>query len=696
MPGLAGFTDNPFRDRSDLVRAAATLIQPLKPYKSLAGARVKLFPSTAPAFDDVAAQLEGFARPLWAIATMLGGDAGSGNLIHSWIEGIQVGVDPSSPEYWGDLGSFDQRMVEMEPIAFALLTAPDAVLRSLNEESKVNLENWLRQINRHDMPRNNWRWFRILVNLALAKVLGVPKDQVSHMMDEDFAILDQFYLGEGWSSDGVWGDERKQADYYSGSFAIQFAQLLYVRFADGDEVRVERYRQQAIGFASQYWRYFDVNGAAIPFGRSMTYRFACGAFWAALALVDVPLSSPLGSWGSIKGMLLRHLRWWSKQAEIFNSDGTLTIGFTYPNMYLSEDYNSRQSVYWCLKSFIVLSLPQDHPFWTSEEEPHPMSNLKQPECVNPLHVIWSTRHILCNSPEHHFLLSSGQMTTRKFKAREAKYGKFAYSSAFGFSVPTGPELHQLAPDSTLSISLDDGESWKVRWQPFRIRLQTVLVQGQGEAFEIPAISSIWKPFKYLDLEIETTLASLSPQFPGWHIRFHKVNGLDSLKAVPWSSGIQLVDASFAVLALSATGYHVPKISEAASDDLSEGCYSENSSILVSSQAGGSGAVNLTDLATAGIDEKVEGPAGEAFLIEADPNTNLIAQRTFIPSIRYYIKSSQGESGATEKPTESVLFATGIFGVSGHVDADGMAEMWKKRPTLRLGTDTKGNVLVQVS
>ncbi|KAJ4214586.1 hypothetical protein NW759_010141 [Fusarium solani] len=701
MTGLVGFTDNPFRERSDLVRAATALIQPLGSYRSPARARVKLFPSTAPAFDDVAAQLEGFARPLWAIQALLDDESDDGNPsigeAHSWIQGIQAGVDPSSSEYWGDIGPSDQRMVEMESIAFALLTVPGAMMRLLGRESTLNLTKWLQQINNHSMPRNNWRWFRVLVNLALVEALGVPRHEVTHMVDEDFALLDEFYLGQGWSSDGVWGDERKQADYYSGSFAIQFAQLLYIRFAKRDEERVQRYRQQAAEFASQYWRYFDVNGAAIPFGRSLTYRFAFGAFWAALALVDVQLSSPGGSLGSIKGMLMRHLRWWSKKPEIFNSDGTMTIGFAYPNMYLCEDYNSRQSVYWCLKSFIVLGLPEGHPFWTCEEEPHPMAKLslsKQPQVghPNPLQAIWPAHHILCNSHEHHYLLSSGQMTTRKFKAREAKYGKFAYSSAFGFSVPSGPELHQLAPDSTLSISLDDGETWKVRWRPFDVRLQTAFVSSHGDLHKVPAISSVWRPFKQLGMEIETILVPLTPHFPGWHIRSHKVTGLDCLRTVPCSEGIQLVDASFAISALSATGYHVPKD---APGDVTNGCFSDSSSILMISHAGSSGAVHITpDVAAASPTVETK-QKGESLLIEADPNTNLITQRTFIPSVKYNIRSAT--LNETETPTESVIFATGVFGVSSHnVDRGEMKKMWEKRPTVQLNIGTASGNTIQVS
>ncbi|KAF4463988.1 hypothetical protein FALBO_9184 [Fusarium albosuccineum] len=696
MAGLAGFSDNPFRDRSDLVRAAAALIQPLERYKSPAGARVKLYPSTAAGFDDVAAQLEGFARPLWAIATMLNEDSSQDlGELQSWIRGLKAGVDPQSPEYWGSLGSFDQRMVEMESIAFALLTAPEAMLGSLDSVSKTNLGNWLQQINNFTMPTNNWRWFRVLVNLALVKVLGFDKSKARQVMDDDFAALDQFYIGEGWSSDGVWGDERKQADYYSGSFAIQFAQLLYIRHAEDDEERVERYRQQATEFASQYWRYFDTNGAAIPFGRSMTYRFACGAFWAALAIVDVQLPNPVGSLGSIKGMLLRHLRWWSKQTEIFNADGTMTIGFTYPNMYMSEDYNSRQSVYWCLKSFIVLGLPADHPFWTCEEESHPMET----SSLSSTQIIWPPRHILCNSPEHHYLLSSGQMTTKKFKAREAKYAKFAYSSAFGFSVPTGLELHQLAPDSTLTISLDDGDSWKVRWEPFDVRTGTaVLITKEG--LEVPTLVSTWKPFSYLSLEIETTLIPLSPYFPGWHVRLHKVRGFDCLVSVPWCRNIQLIDTSFAIPALSKTGYHVPEVEEA-HGSISEGCFVQPASTLIKSQAGASGIINLTPGLVSEEESNGAAQAGleiDGLLIEADPNTNLIAQRTFIPSIRFSIGPDlqNGSISTEEKENETIVLASGVFAVSSqNINLGDITEMWDKPPALQVKTGTDGKAIVQI-
>lgn len=43
-----------------------------------------------------------------------------------------------------------------------------------------------------------------------------------------------------------------------------------------------------------------------------------------------------------------------------------TIGYCYPQMYMAERYNAPGSPYWGMKSFLLLALPDDHPFWIAE------------------------------------------------------------------------------------------------------------------------------------------------------------------------------------------------------------------------------------------------------------------------------------------------------------------------------------------
>lgn len=71
----------------------------------------------------------------------------------------------------------------------------------------------------------------------------------------------------------------------------------------------------------------------------MVYRFAVIATFSAMALCDIEPPAPL-QWGHVKGMVLRHLRTWSGNTDIFRSDGTLNIGYAYDNMYATENYNA--------------------------------------------------------------------------------------------------------------------------------------------------------------------------------------------------------------------------------------------------------------------------------------------------------------------------------------------------------------------
>ena len=68
------------------------------------------------------------------------------------------------------------------------------------------------------------------------------------------------YVGfPGWSRDGPEGV--KQLDYYSSSFAIQFAQLVYSKLAEKeDPERAKAYRQRANLFAAHFIHYFDPDG----------------------------------------------------------------------------------------------------------------------------------------------------------------------------------------------------------------------------------------------------------------------------------------------------------------------------------------------------------------------------------------------------------------------------------------------------
>ena len=340
-------------------------LDPLKSCYSAGRARLHLG-ETGVTYGQAAIELEAFSRPLWALVPFWAGGGSDPAFEEIYRRGLAAGADPQNPEYWGECGDYDQCFVEMAAIACGLLTVPEKLWDPLSDTEKQNLARWLDQINHHQIPECNWQFFMILVNLALKKC-GMPYDPDN--MARGLARIDSYYSGDGWSTDGA----SPQKDYYI-PWAIQYYGVLYSKFAaDTDPERAALYRGRAELFAQQFIYWFDQNGAALPYGRSLTYRFAQNCFWAACVWAGLE-PFPLGV---MKGLIVRNFNWWLEQ-KMFDRDGILTIGYCYPQMYMAERYNAPGSPYWGMKSFILLALPDDHPFWQAEALPLPELDAVKP------------------------------------------------------------------------------------------------------------------------------------------------------------------------------------------------------------------------------------------------------------------------------------------------------------------------------
>ncbi|KAF9882723.1 hypothetical protein FE257_005341 [Aspergillus nanangensis] len=618
---LHAFSQSPFRTRGDFQTACKALLDPLVSCFTPGSSRVKIGTSTT-RFDEGGAQIEGFARPLWGLAALLGGGYEYAEAAR-WREGFINGTDPHHPEFWGHIEDLDQRMVEMCPIGFTLAVAPHVFWDPLTPQQQENVANWLNSINEREMPNTNWLWFRVFANLGLRRN-GAPYSL--SRIEADMDHLDTFHVGGGWSNDGP--KSHHQMDYYSGSFAIQFLQLLYSKLAgDFDQPRAERYRERAKQFALDFVYYFDAKGASIPFGRSMTYRFAMVGFWGALAFADVDPPAPL-TWGIVKGLILRHFRWWATQGDMFNSDGTLSLGYSYANMYLTENYNSPGSPYWCCLSFVPLALPDSHAFWTAPEEPYPTTSL------SPVAALAYPKHIMVHRGGHSFLLSSGQACHYPVKATQAKYGKFAYSASFGYSVPTGSyQLEQFAPDSMLALSDDGGEIWQTR----RVTLNARFERPDGGA---PVLVSDWKPWP--DVEIETFLIPPVEGSENWHLRAHRIRT---------GRNLMTSEGAFAIYGCRSDN---GRILGSLAQNPYEGTMQDARQALTVSSAGAVGIVELQ--------MNVE-RAGRIVL--ADPNSNLMHGRTLLPSL-----------GANVDSGTHHWFVTAVFALPGDLQNDDGREEWR--------------------
>lgn len=550
--------------KKDFQQVVHELIKPLDPHFSAGCARLRLGYIGA-SYTQTGAEMEALARILWGIAPLLAG-GGSTTILRKLQTGIMNGTNPDHTEYWGDLVDYDQRAVEMAPLGVSLAMCPDHFWHCFDAETQDRLSAWLYQINGIKLNDNNWLFFRVLANLGLKKV-GARYDW--HALEQDLARIEDYYLGQGWYSDGT-APRPPRRDYYV-SFALHYYGLLYAAlFGEEDPERAAVFKERAATFAHDFIYWFSADGAAIPFGRSLTYRFAQGAFWGALVYAGVA-TLPLGV---VKGIILRHVRWWLRK-PIFTETGLLTIGYGYPNLFMSEQYNSYGSPYWALKFFLPLAMADDHPFWAAAAEPLPtLDRIKvQP---HPFFVICRD-----NTSDHVFTLAGGQYADTKLRHTAAKYSKFVYSTHFAFSVPTAQAGLSLgAFDNTLALS-EEGEYFRVRDKCLEVKLEGTVHYSKW---------SVWK-----DVVVETWLVPCLP----WHIRIHRIN-----------SGRQLIGAEGGFALGVLTNENIKEWHDSAV---------EKGTVCISTEKGVSGLVQLYG-----------NRQGE--LVRAGPNSNLLEGRTIIPTL----------------------------------------------------------------
>lgn len=563
---------NTKQDFTDLMHR---ILDPLLPCYSAGGARLHLG-ETGASYDQNAIELEAFSRPLWALAPFWLGGGSAPEFERIYQAGLDHGTDPAHPEYWGDTKDYDQCFVEMAAIACAILEVPEKAWEPLNPEARTHLAAWLGTINHHELPNCNWLFFRVLVNLALRSV-EMPWDPA--LLEQDLQNAESWYIGDGWYSDGS-PEVKPQRDYYI-PWALQYYGVLYSVFAaKEDPERAARFRQRAMEFGSQFMTWFDADGAALPYGRSLTYRFGQCAFYSACIWAGLePLPLPV-----MKGIIVRNLQWWMSK-PIFDRSGVLTVGYCYPQFFMSERYNAPGSPYWGLKTFIVLGLPDDHPFWTAEAAPLP---------VQPGVTELPAAHLLMQrTPDGQVnAYAPAEVEQNEHGQFAEKYGKFVYSTRFGFSASRSyAELAQAAPDSMLAF-LIGGQ---------------IFVRRHSQSFAVQdgKMVSTWSPFEGI-----TVTTEVEPTEQG-HIRRHTV--VSDRACTAWDCGFAV--AKFA-----------PGFAARAEDRT---------------------ALAANDRQRC----EVRGQTGAAEIVDAWPNTSLYVTNTVIPAVKYDIPV-----GTTTLVTEVTAFA----------------------------------------
>lgn len=321
-----------------------------------------------------------------------------------------------------------------------------------------------------------------------------------------------------------------------------------------------------------YW--FDEDGAALPFGRSLTYRFAQVSFWSACLMVGVyPYPVEV-----IKGLIVRHMQDWLKK-PVFDRNHILTIGYAYPDLVMGERYNGPGSPYWSLKTFAFLMLPDDHIFWSAK--PAPMPALEKVKLIPYADMLMSVYD------GHNTAYVPGRYSPAGHGQSQAKYGKFAYDTRFGFHVARSCfELHEAAPDSMLAFCINGYTYVRRICEDFTVSEDKVI--------------SSWSP--YPDIQVETTVI---PESWG-HRRIHRIVSNVECEAY---------DCGFGIASDPDDGY------EAGTEEGAAWAKNRYASCEVTGEY---------------MDDAGEWLLEPGVVIDADPNTNLLYPKAVIPAVKYRI------------------------------------------------------------
>lgn len=447
-----------------------------RPAVDLAARGPELMPVTMSNHSHAENWFELLTRPLWGLAGIAAAVPDDQWAVLAAT--LTRALDPEDAWYVGDADGTSQRCVEAAALGWGLAIAPERLWDPLPATAKDKVAAWLRAAYATPVADMNWHYFPVFAGHGLDRV-GIARDRSVSAAHLD--RVGEFLLDDAVFEDGPGG----RVDYYN-PFAFHTYALLHYRLCGDD-----RYVEPAAGFARRFRSWFAADGAAVPYGRSLGYRFAQGSLWGALAAADVEAVP----WREAAGFARRHLAWWWDR-PILDPEARLTVGCGYPNDALVEQYLTAGSPWWAMKVFTGLLAEPAHPFWTEEaSEPGPV--VEPDRAARAVHIRDTGGTVT---------RLNGQADRGGFRGSQATYAKFAYSTLAAFShASPGTGLESAVPDGELVFS-EDGRHWRGRDGG-----------AEGRIDENGAVTVAWRPWD--DVSVTT---SLEGTMDGRHVRVHVI------------------------------------------------------------------------------------------------------------------------------------------------------------------------------
>ncbi len=449
---MAGDKVQHIRNRKSLEDYAVSIIKPLLDGNSPVWDKNKPIIGKAHWAGHFYTYLEMYARPLWTLPFILKYRkktvyieySGKKEKIEDWYkEGILAGTSPESSSYWGDYKVYGQMSTEIAPVALALYFGKEFFWDQFSRKEQKQISDWLYKISAVypvKTHRNNHFWFPVLINLVL-KRLGLKYHR--NIINESLKKLDEFYIDNGWFYDGTIG----RYDYYI-PWSHHLYPMIWIILEDENEkdykIRKEKYIERTNKFLQYYPYFFDKTGLYVPWGRSLSYRFAAVGLFA-LAVYNGCDIEP----GLARRITLKNI-------EYFKNNGAeagkkVLPGFSYVSYQNVERYMSVSSSYWLSKGFFSLIMDEKHKFWRSKEIlfPAEKENFKYDILMKNVNLK------IVGEPEINGVSlynNSCYVKVGGFGSTNEFYGKFVYNSRSGFGTST---RDWVASDNMISLMTKD-------------------------------------------------------------------------------------------------------------------------------------------------------------------------------------------------------------------------------------------------
>ncbi|MGC4938703.1 DUF2264 domain-containing protein [Kribbella sp. DT2] len=448
--------------REHWIAVADHLLTSADAYRSPEGARIN-FPGRPSQQGPATDGLEGFARTFLLAAFLHAGGADRNNHLQKYVDGLVAGtrtVGADDNESWpevGHVGRTGQPHVEAAGIALSLHLTKDDSWGRLEPDEQDRLAAWFRSTIEKEPSPNNWYLFPATIASFLEGV-GRADDQTRYVLDRALGLIEVWYRGEGWYSDGA----GEAYDHYVG-WAMHLYPVLHARLRGLTELE-EKLGPRLDEFLDSFGRTFDRDGSPLYYGRSMTYRTAT---LAAVALGEAVGRTPLTP-GQSRRILSAGLRYFVERGSI-TDHGVLSLGWHGEHLPSIQRYSGPGSPYWASKGFLALMLPADHPVWTATEEALPADSSDHVRSLGVGLLIQNTAADGLVRVHNH---GSDHL---KPDAADAGAPDPLYSR-FGYSTRTGPTSLHDPSDNDLQVRIrrvwsarrrihrvETGDNWAASW-----------------------------------------------------------------------------------------------------------------------------------------------------------------------------------------------------------------------------------------